>query len=178
MAGIEALPRRRRVVRDLLSVGSTDSNAVEIVVQSLRNNNAAPVAEGGTKPESDLGFNILTVPVRTLAHWTKMTTQALSDIPSLRSMVDDDLIQGLLEVEEQQILSGDNTGQNLNGIIPQATAYVAPVAISDPNLLDSIALAALQIATNFYFANGVILNPADLLQARLLKNSLGDYILG
>ena len=42
-------------------------------------------------------------------------------------------------------LNGDGTGQNLLGIIPQATAYAAPITVPTPTNIDMVRLAILQV---------------------------------
>lgn len=170
--------QRRLAVRDLMPVIQITSNAVEVPVQKGRNNNAGMVAEGAAKPSSDIQFELKNFSPRVIAHWMKASKQILDDAPQLKGLIDSELIYGLKLKEEIQLLSGDGTGQNLLGMVPQATAYVAPVVIGDTNMLDVLALAALQVALADYEADGVIIHPSDWLQMRLLKDSTGQYIYG
>jgi HK97 family phage major capsid protein len=62
-------------------------------------------------------------PVRTLAHIFKVSRQILDDAPSLASYINKRGTFGLKTVEETQLLTGNGTGQNLNGIVPQASDY-------------------------------------------------------
>jgi HK97 family phage major capsid protein len=85
---------------------------------------AAPQAgEGALKAQSDLSFGMVTTTVKTIAHWFKASKQVLSDIPLLQSYINGRAIYGLKYKEEEQILAGDGTGQNLLGLIPQATTF-------------------------------------------------------
>jgi HK97 family phage major capsid protein len=108
----------------------------------------------------------------------KASKQVLSDISQLRSIIDQRLLYGLALKEEQQILYGDGTGQNLLGIVPQATAYAPPIAIEDINVLDVLRLAMLQAALAEYPATGHVLNPIDWTRIELLKDTIGRYIIG
>jgi HK97 family phage major capsid protein len=114
---------RKLRVRDLLPVGRTSSNSLEFVQESGFTNSAAPVAEGALKPESSISFDLQTAPVRTIAHYMIASVQILADVPQLQSFIDTRLRIGLAIEEEDQILSGDGTGQNLLGLIPQATDF-------------------------------------------------------
>jgi hypothetical protein len=50
-------------------------------------------------------------------------------------------------VEEEIVLTGDGTGQNLLGIIPQALPYSGSMyAVSQENALDRVLLAVVQMA--------------------------------
>jgi HK97 family phage major capsid protein len=178
LPGILPLPQRRLTVRDLLSEGRMDGNTLEYVKETGFTNNAAPVAEAAAKPESDIQFDLLTTSAKVIAHWTKASKQVLSDISQLRSLIDQRLLYGLAYVEEAQLLKGDGTGQNLNGIIPQATAYAAPISLADINIMDVLRLAMLQAALAEYPATGHVMHPTDWAGIETLKDSQGRYIIG
>ncbi|MBA3446363.1 MAG: phage major capsid protein [Pseudaminobacter sp.] len=172
------LPQRRLTVRDLLPTIRVTDGSVEYPRQTGRTNNAAPVAEGALKPESALAFEMVTTAIRTIAHWIPASRQVLDDAPQLRGIIDLELMYGLKLVEESQLLNGDGTGQNLLGLIPSATAYVAPFTITSPNMIDMIGLAILQNALADLPADGVVVHSSDWMRMRLLKNADGEYLLG
>ena len=175
---ITPLPQRRPVVRDLLTVIPMSGGSVEVVKVTGRTNGAAPVAEGAAKPQSDAQLALETVNARTIAHWMKASRQVLDDLPQLQGLIDSELLDGLALVEEAQLLNGDGTGQNLNGLVPNATAYAAPFVMASPTQLDTLGLALLQSALAEFPANGIIMHPADWTRITLLKNADGDYIMG
>lgn len=178
LPGILPLPQRRLTVRDLLSQGRMDGNTLEYVKETGFVNNAAPVAEAATKPSSDLKLDLVTTSAKVIAHWMKASKQVLDDISQLRSMIDQRLLYGLAYVEENQLLNGDGTGQNLNGIIPQATAYAAPITLTAPTSIDMIRLMMLQAALAEYPATGIVMHPSDWAWIETLKDSEGRYIIG
>ncbi|WP_236761814.1 phage major capsid protein [Agrobacterium tumefaciens] len=178
LPGLLALPQRRLTVRDLLSQGQMDGNTLEYVKETGFVNNAAPVAEGSAKPSSDIKLDLVTTSAKVLAHWMKASKQVLSDISQLRSIIDQRLLYGLAYVEEAQLLNGDGTGQNLNGIIPQATAYAAPITLSSPTSIDMIRLMMLQAALAEYPATGAVMHPSDWAWIETLKDTTGRYIIG
>ncbi|SPU44840.1 Predicted phage phi-C31 gp36 major capsid-like protein [Brevundimonas diminuta] len=178
LPGILELPQRRLTVRDLLSQGRMDGSTLEYVKETGFNNNAAPVAEAAAKPESDLQFDLVTTSAKVIAHWMKASRQILSDVSQLRSTIDQRLLYGLSYVEEQQLLNGSGTGQNLHGIIPQATAYAAPITIAGATSIDMMRLAMLQAALAEYPATGHVMNPIDWAFIETLKDSDGRYIIG
>lgn len=178
LPGILPLPQRRLTVRDLISPGRMDGNTLEYVKETGFTNSAAPVAEGSSKPESDIKLELYTTSAKVIAHWMKASKQVLSDISQLRSIIDQRLLYGLAYVEEAQLLSGDGTGQNLLGIIPQATAYSAPIALADLNIIDVLRLSMLQAALAEYPATGHVMNPIDWASIETLKDGEGRYIIG
>jgi len=178
LPGILPLPQRRLYVRDLISPGRMDGASLEYVKETGFTNNAAPVAEGAEKPSSDIKLDLITTSAKVIAHWMKASKQVLSDISQLRSMIDERLIYGLKYVEETELLKGDGTGQHLLGIIPQATAYSAPISLADLNIIDVLRLAMLQAVLAEYPATGHVLNPIDWASIETLKDGEGRYIIG
>jgi HK97 family phage major capsid protein len=178
LPGILPLAQRRMTVRDLLTPGRMDGNTLEYVKETGFTNAAAATAEAAAKPESTLKFDLVSTSAKVIAHFMKASRQVLDDISQLKSVIDQRLIYGLAYVEEAELLSGDGTGQHLTGIIPQATAYVAPTTLSDLNILDVMRLAMLQAALAEYPATGHVLHPTDWAQIETLKDDVGRYIIG
>lgn len=176
LPGIIADPDRPLTIRNLIMPGRTGSNAVEFVRETGFTNNAAMVAEGGAKPQSGIQFEEDSVTVRTLAHWVLASKQVLADAPMLQSYIDGRLRYGLGYVEEGQILLGDGTGQNLHGIIPQATDFDSSRSESTDTYIDTLRRAATQVRLAEYRASGYVLNPADWETIELTKDENGGYI--
>lgn len=114
---------RRLTIRDLLAQGRTSSNALEYVREEVFTNNADVVAEKALKPESDITFSKQTANVKTIAHWVQASRQVMDDAPMLQSYINNRLMYGLALKEEGQLLNGDGTGDNLEGLNKVATAY-------------------------------------------------------
>lgn len=179
VGGVLALPQRRMTVRDLLTPGNMDGNALEYVKETGFTNNAGMVAEGAKKPESSIKFDLVSTTAKVIAHYMKASRQILGDASQLASLIDGRLRYGLAFKEEQQLLNGDGTGQNLLGIIPQATAFTAPFdpAGTETNI-DNIRLAFLQAELAEFPSTGVVMNPIDWARIELLKDTTGRYIIG
>ena len=174
-----SMPRRPDIImRDLLTVMPITTGSVEYPKQSVRTNAAAPVAEGQTKPYSNYGWTKATANVKTIAHLAKLTRQAMDDAPRLQAEVDSEMRYGLALAEDGQILLGDGTGENLLGLYPQATGYVAPTGISltSPNKIDKLRLALLQASLGLYPADAIVLHETDWADIELTKDTNGRYI--
>lgn len=178
LPGIITPPNRLMTVRDLITPGQMDGNTLEYVVETGFNNNAAPVAETAKKPESDIKLDLVSTSAKVIAHTTKAARQILDDAAQLRTYIDGRLRYGLALEEEQQLLLGDGTGQNLNGIVPQATAYSAAFTPEDATAIDTIRLAMLQAALAEYPATGSIMHPTDWGRIELTKDADGRHIIG
>lgn len=176
LPGVVGPALRPFTIRDLLMPGRTSSNIVRYVRESGFQNMAAMVAEGTAKPQSDLSFAQVDSPVRTLAHWLKASKQILADVPMLSSYIDTRLTYGLKYVEEAQLLSGDGTGENLLGLIPQATDFDDALRAVGDNKIDTLRKAILQVRIAEYRASGIVLNPIDWADIELTKSTTGEYV--
>lgn len=178
LPGMIQLPQRRMTVRALLAQGQTNSNSIEYDREKVFTNNAAPVAEGATKPQSELQTEDATATVRTIAHWMRASVQILADAPGLRSMIDQRLRYGLAYVEETQLLTGSGSGQNLSGLITNATAYSAPGSLTASTQVDVLRLMILQVALSEFPPNGIVMNPIDMAAIEMSKDTAGGYLIG
>jgi HK97 family phage major capsid protein len=172
------LPRQRLTIRGLLAQGRTNSGLVSYPRQTGFTNNAGVVSEGTLKPESEIAYEDMEAPVRTIAHWIHVSRQAMDDAPALSSLIDSDLRYGLALAEEEEILNGDGTGQHLDGLIANAAAFSPPFVISGPTMLDTILLAIAQSELAKIPATGIVLNDMDWRQMQSIKDSEGRYIGG
>lgn len=173
---IVGLPKRQMTIRSLLMPGSTQSNAVEYARQTTRTNNADVVSEGVQKPESNYVWTQETANVRTIAHWVAVSRQAMEDAGQLQTEIDGELRYGLMLAEELQLLKGDGTGQNLEGLVTAATAYSAAFAVTGATMIDTLRLALLQATLAEYPADGIVLNPTDWARVELTKDGEFRYI--
>lgn len=172
------MPRRRLRIRDLLNQGRTGANMVEYAAQVTRDNQASMVSEGTTKPESNYAWERREVAVRTLAHWIPVSRQAMDDAGVLQSVIDGELRYGLELIEENQLLSGDGTGENLAGLLTEATAFSAPFSSSGDTDLDVLLQAIAQLQDAEIEPDGLVLNPVDWAMLQSLKDDQGRYLGG
>jgi len=164
-------------VRDLLASGKTVSNAVDFTRELVFTNNAAEVAEGAQKAESVLTFESYSMPVRTIAHFLKVSKQIRDDAPALLAYIQNRLRYGVELREETQIVSGNGDGQNLLGmtVAPNFTAFTPT---SGDTAIDSINRAVRALDNASYPANGVIMNPSTWGSIERLKDENKNYLVG
>lgn len=175
---ITPLPRMGLRVRDLLTPGRTEGNSIEYAYQATRTNNAAGVAEGGLKPESDYTWEVANAPVITIAHWAPVSRQAMDDIPQMESLIDGELRYGLDDKEDAELLLGDGTGQHLTGLYTAATPYAQPagISVSDPTIIDQLRLAILQVELADYAPDAQVLHPTAWAGIELTKDANSSYL--
>jgi HK97 family phage major capsid protein len=163
-------------IRDLLNVQPTTSNALEYVEETGFTNNAAPVAEGNLKPQSNLTFDVKTATVKTIAHWVPATRQILDDASQLRSYIDNRLTYGLKLVEEQELLYGDGTGEHLQGLMTNADVQTNDTVASGDSKIDHLRRSMTKAILAGYPVTGMVLNPLDWEDIELMKGSDGHYV--
>lgn len=177
--GVMMLPNRRMTVRDLIMPGSTSSGVIVYSKETGFTNAAAPVAEGTRKPESNITAVSVTETVKKIATFVKASTEVLSDMPQLRSLIDFRLRYMLAFREEAQLLMGSGVGNNLNGLYTQATAFAPPAGvIAATTSIDRLRIALLQAELAEFPSDGLVLNPTDWTNVELQKDGEGRYLIG
>lgn len=137
----------------------------------------AEIAAGGYKPESALTLAVVSTPVETIAHLMPITRRAAADAPQVRALVDQFLLYGLREEEEDQILNGNGTSPNLRGILQDAAISTVGSAGTD---LDAIVDAIRTIRADRRRPTGMVIHPNDWYSTgfMLAKDSTGRYLIG
>ena len=188
-------PDRPAFIRDLLPSVATSSNAVEVMRQNVFTDNAAPQApsspntaigagEFQAKAQSNITYELVTVPIRTFAHFIPASRQVLSDAALLQGLINSRLMYGLNLLSDSQLLYGSGANQDLTGLMVDAGVSdigglaVGTAAKDVPGaMLDHIRKAITECQKNeFYNINGVVLNPVDWQTLELAKGTDGHYI--
>lgn len=175
-AAIVTPPERRYFIRDLIATSPTVSSSVEYTKETGYTNNADVVSEGAQKPYSDLTFDLDVAPVRTLAHLFKTSRQIMDDAPRLESYIRRRATYGLKTVEDSQVFFGDGTGQNLEGIVPQASAYETARTAAGDTELDILLHAISQAEEAEYAASGIVMSVADWRRILGIKDGDERYL--
>lgn len=170
-------------ILSLITNGETDSDTVEYVKQTSFTNAAAETAEAtsvsdGTKPESAMAFAVVTALVRTIAHWIPVTKRALNDAAGLRTLIDSQMIDGVRQRLEAQVINGNGTGENLRGILNTVGIGSVAVGVAPDQRLDAIHRAITTVRLAFIEPNAVGLHPSDFEDIRLMKDANGNYLYG
>lgn len=187
-------PSSKPRVRDLFPQASTTSNLLEYwrsnglttvtpAGRPAKRGNAQVVAERdgagaganfALKPKSDITFEHASDPIRTIAHWIPAHRNALADAPQLRSIIDNQLLYGLAEEEDWQLLRGDGAGENLLGLLNRdgIQEYV-PAAAEWKS--DSLRRAQTLSELAGTPSTGYILHPLDWEDIELQRGDTNDH---
>lgn len=180
--GIVAEARQALRVRDMLSARPTTLPLIDFVKVNSPLVAARPQSpEGAAKDENAVTFTTQSERVRTLATIIPATRQVLDDFTELAGFLDTSLRYYVNLNEELQLLSGVGAGEDLDGLITQATAFSTGLlsATAGWNKIDIVGRAIQQVtAAKELEPTFVVLHPTDWWGMRLQKDSYGRYILG
>ncbi len=173
-------------LRDLFRrvTGVFENGVIRYTDQNTVTRNAKTISEAGTYPESALSWITRTLLIEKIGDTIPVSEEALADLDFVEGE-----IRRLLEVnvalkEEAQLWSGDGNTPNLKGVYTTATAFnsgaYAGYKPADANLFDLIRVMSVQIMNgkeSKYRVNGVLINPSDMLQMDLNKDTDGRYLI-
>lgn len=169
-----------RTVADLMSESTINRGVVEYYEETTVTNAATTVAEGGTKPESALGYTLRTETARKIATNIPVTKEALDDNAFLEGQIRGRLAFMVKRVEETQLLTGDGTGVNIRGLLNR-TGIQTQARGAETNM-DAV-LRAMQLirgsaGAGFAEPTGIVMHPANWTTVKLAKTADGLYLWG
>ena len=141
---------------------------------------AAMVAEGAAFPESTAKFAWYNVELRKVGDTLPVTEEFFEDEEAAASELEMFLEVNVNLKIDDQLVNGDNTGQNLNGMFNSATAYTAVASgITTPNIKDLV----IKMRNEITRTNGskfrpdmVLVNSLTMESLILAKDTQGNYI--
>lgn len=178
LPGVAGIPYEIEHVRDLLRSYQVNTSVVRYVVDKDGEGGPTMVAEASAKPQIDRDFEIKDAPVRKMATHFRVPDEMLEDIGFLGQYLSEVGSQEIADLEDQQILYGDGTGQNFSGFNTTGTAFAAGTSVvSSPTRIDVISAAKKQLRTAKYGGPlYALVNPADAFRMRTTKDTTGNYI--
>jgi len=175
--------RRPLVVADLLSSGTLTGNAITYLIEGALEGDFSTVAEGGAKPQIHFADpTTVTETLKKLAAFIKFTDEMLDDFAFIVANINNRGLYQLGLTEENQILNGNGSGQNLTGLLNRSgiqTEAAASVTEAGDDNADAIfrAMTKIQTATGFA-ADGVVIHPLDYQNLRLRRDGNEQYYGG
>lgn len=194
---VNAAPFRPLTIRDLITIGETNSDLVEYPQITGYTDAAANVPEatssapptqnqttgalvnnagGGYKPESAMALARVDAPVKTIATWIPTTNRALADAGQIRTLIDNFLEFAIERQLEDQMINGDGTGENFTGILNtggiQSQAFATDILITTRKARTKLRTPGRVVPSAYVF------NPLDWETIDLTKSSQGMYYFG
>lgn len=174
---IQAGPRQELRIRDLIPTVPVTGASFTFFKELLHTRGAAGVAEGGTKPQGNVTFESQTDLVKKIAVWIPVSDEALDDVPQLFGYLQQLLRYDLKLEEEEQILKGDGTGQNLPGIMTKATTFTPSLSKPGDTSIDTVRRAIYQVRKQAKLAaDATVMTEQDWMDIELQKDSQNRYL--
>lgn len=167
-------------MRDIIPLGSTSKEVIKYPREGAKTGagpnswgRGADIANTSKKPSFEPNFSAYQTNVEWVAGMMKLPIEMLADMPLLTSYLQSFAKLELLEAEDNQILNGNGTSPQLDGILPNSTAYDG----TRLNLAEMIVDANLrQLGEVNTAGTDVLLNPANIVDIILNKASgSGEY---
>ena len=134
-------------------------NAYEYLQQTVRTNNANVVADDGTKPTSVFTVASVDDRARVIAHLSEaLPLRLLQDHRDLRTWLDTEMREGVLDGLETQVATGNGIGENLGGVTE--VSGTTPVAF-DTDRITSIRKGRTALQVLHEQPTAVAMHPAD-----------------
>jgi HK97 family phage major capsid protein len=178
--GVSALPYESVHVRDLLPKGSTTSNTVRYVRDMGGEGGAGMTAQGAIKSQVDRDLQIFDAPVRKITTYFRLPEEMIEDIDYMQSFLVNIGLEEVMLTEDNQILYGDGTGQNLSGFNTVGTAFAAGTSVigATANEFDVIGAAKKQLrVAKFGGPLYALISPINYYDMRYKrKDTTNNYI--
>jgi HK97 family phage major capsid protein len=172
---VVAKPRPARLIDLLVTRQTVGGNAFEYFQQTVRTNNAAPVADNATKPTSVFTVTPVEDRCRVIAHLTEpIPLRLLADHAALRVWLNSELVEGVLDALESQVIAGNGSGENMTGILAAAGTTAVAFTTDVVTTLRSALTALQQIGVQ---PNAWALSPGDAQTVDLTRwSTAGGYL--
>lgn len=181
-----AQPHRKIRMRTLLSVVKTQSLIIEYFAQDTFVNAASVVPQRnvannayGQKPQTDLNWTGHQASMKTIAHYALVHRNTLADEPIMANFIDQQLLYGLQLAEDNQILNGAGTSEDLLGIL-NTPGIQSNDASGQPGT-DQNADTVRKSITKVFLANlepdSIVMHPTDWQNIELIKDTQNRYIV-
>ena len=167
-------------VLDLIPGGRTGQAAVVYMEETTFTNNAAEAAEAAQYGEAALALTERSSAVRKIAVFIPVTDEQLEDVVQIQGYLDRRLRFMLEQRMDSQLVNGNGIAPNLDGILNVDNIQSHNKSANAGDLVpDAIRRAMTKVRIiGRAVPSGIIMNPYDWDDIRLLKTNDGVYIWG
>tara|TARA_R110000796_G_scaffold100892_2_gene209599 strand:+ start:1906 stop:3123 length:1218 start_codon:yes stop_codon:yes gene_type:complete len=175
-------PSRKTHIRSLIPNGSSDAQTVRFPKESAYDDGAAAAAQGATLGASDFDITATSVNFEKIGTFMRVTEEMLADTAGLSSYLSARVPGKVLSIEDNEILNGDGSAPNLDGLFTDGTAFVTGSggafyqSVESANEYDVLIAALNQLNLSNYQADTILMNPTDLHKIILLKSTANEYL--
>lgn len=168
---------------DVLPVLQNPTARFRYLRQVTRTVAAAPVAAGALKPSSVIGVEPVDSDLMVVAHLSEpIDKYLLNDAPALSNFIAVELLYGLTRALEHQVLFGDGTAPNLDGLFTttgvQSQAFIADTGGPTGSWLRTARAAITKLEAEGHAPAAFMVSAGDWERAETARVSTGALDLG
>lgn len=106
------------------------------------------------------------------------TALAINDYPAFVNLLSVDMVNGVIDAENSELLNGAGTGGHMTGLL--TTSGILTRAQGSDTALDAVqkAIADLRAGSRFAEPDGMVMSPATYSKLVLAKDANGRYLAG
>jgi HK97 family phage major capsid protein len=172
--GVVLLGQQQPTVADLLTEVPTMATTVRFMLERSFTNAATAVAEEGLKPEATWDLVETDSIVRKIAVIGRVTDEMFQDYAQMRAYINDRLAFMVAQKEDNFLLNGLGNSNQILGLLQ--TPLIQTQVQGASTAPDAIHKAMTKIRTGaFLEPDGIVLNPLDWENIRLMKDENGQY---
>lgn len=169
-------------VRSYMPVGTCDTGSLDYPQELLYTNGMGMVSEAGASSETSVTFQMVTENAHRMATFAEVSRRALRNTVWLSQYLANRFMEKWVALLNAQVIAGDNTGENLNGLITQATDYATAgdfedtIPAGESTLIDAvIALKSFLYNEANVMANACFVSPVTHYKLTVQKSTTREY---
>jgi len=176
-AGVNRIARPIRRVLQISALGNTVSKFVTYIKQ-VTQSTTGWVGEAGAKANGQVAYEEVSVEVKKVAGFIKVSKEMLADLSFVQAEINNDLMESIEQQIDNNLLNGNGVGNNLNGVINQASPWSVggwSGLITNPTVIDVLRIGKAQIEGADFNPTHIILHPDDVARIEMTKTTQGEY---
>lgn len=181
---------RKRILNYLsgVSVGglSVDKPYAMWIEELDEQGNPIFIGEGEDKTQLSVRYEEREKKAKKIAVYGKVTTEMMRYLPRLINYVKNNLVKRMDIATENGLINGNDTGDNLAGILGYATDFDGGAGIAGdglagkvetPNIYDVLRAVALQVQNSYGIAYRIFVTPDTIANMDVEKDNEGRYLI-
>jgi HK97 family phage major capsid protein len=190
MPGVYHQSVTRLHARDIFPSGQTSQPVTEWVVETAKVSAPTSVARElsrteNTKPGTGNDLELKTTNAKALAHYKRLPLSWMRDYPAVVAFIQTIGLTELLNLEDQQIITGSGVGTDVLGLTTTATAsgtaFGPGVTVDFPSIMDIVRLGQAQLSNisingGGFDTNFIVMNPMTFALFQLTKDQDGRLL--
>jgi len=175
-ANVVSMSAEALTILDLITVIPSTSNSIEYVQEVGTIINAAAVTEGDALPETKFNFEVKSIPMATVGHFTRVSKQFRNDAPALVALIDTRMLFGVRQKLNNNLITGDGTQLSIGGLAGVSDNHTVYSPAVGDGVFESLRKMISAVEDVDFFPNAILMNSADVAEMDLMKDTTGNFI--